>query len=222
MRRIRDCPFADDVLYDTEKGVWVRQEGALAAVGIDAVSAWLSGAFTSVSFKEEGTVVERGAGLGSTESARHFDIVRSPLTCTIVESNELLKERPKLLNQDPYGEGWFVKVRPTKFREESGELGNIEVAREAIARRVAEMNVRCFAAFPDFELYEIGSECSAVLPKLDDLLGRSPAGTVVHLVSDDMAADVELVAWSERTGHEVLETRKGGSLTHFIIIGRTS
>jgi hypothetical protein len=52
---------------------------------------------------------------------------------------------------------------------------------------------------------------------LDDLIARSPAATVVHLVSDDVTSEVELIAWSERTGNELVEARKEGTLFHFIV-----
>ena len=78
---IGNCRFADDVLYDTASNTWVRfQEDGTAIVGINAVLAWLGGPINSVSFKPVGTTIERGKALGSIESPRHFDTVRSPIT----------------------------------------------------------------------------------------------------------------------------------------------
>ena len=50
---------------------------------------------------------------------------------------------------------------------------------------------------------------------MDDLIPRSPAATVVHLVSDDVTSEVELIAWSERTGNELVKgtAKKGPSST---------
>jgi glycine cleavage system H protein len=216
VQKIKNCLFAEDVLYDVERNVWARLDGKKAAVGVDTVLAWLSGPLTSVSFKEVGTLVERGKSLGSTEGPRHFDTVRSPLTGRIVEVNSALRSDPGLLNRDPYGKGWFVKLEVQKPEEEKSLLG-IAPAKPHLERKVEEFKVRCFAAFPDYEMYEIGSECAGVLVKLDELISRSPKGTVVHLVSDDVTAEVELIAWSDRTHQEVLETRKEGNLFHFII-----
>ena len=217
LQKIRNCLFADDALYDTQQNVWVRfVEGGDAVVGVDSVLSWLSGPLSSVSFKPVGTLVEKGKSLGSTEGPRHFDTVRSPLTGTISEVNSALTNDPKLLNRDPYGKGWFVRLSPTK-PEERAALQDISSARSALEAKVEEFRVRCFAAFPDYEMFEIGSECAGVLVKLDDLIASSPLGTVVHLVSDDVTAEVELIAWSDRTKHEILETRKEGKLFHFII-----
>ena len=217
MPKIRDCPFAEDVLYDPELDVWARAEGEVVAVGIDTLLAWVSGPFTSVSFKEVGTTVERGKSLGFVEGPRHFDTVRAPLTGRIARVNSSLKEDPKLLNRDPYGKGWFVEIEPLRFEEEKGALSDIQTARTALERKIEQLSVRCFAEFPDFEMYEIGSECAGILVKLDDLIARSPSATVVHLVSDDVTSEVELIAWSERTGNELVEARKEGNLFHFIV-----
>ncbi len=64
---------------------------------------------------------------------------------------------------------------------------------------------------------EIGTECSAVLIRLNDLLATIPVGEVVHLVSDDQTAYVEMVAWSERTGQNLLDWRQEGNLFHFVV-----
>jgi len=77
--------------------------------------------------------------------------------------------------------------------------------------------VHCYAALPDYELFEIGTECAAVLVKLNELLARIEAGDVVHLVSDDWTAPVEMQNWSSMTGQPIIETRREGNLYHFLI-----
>lgn len=217
MPKISDCPFAEDVLYDPELDVWARAEEGTVTVGIDTVLAWISGPFTSVSFKEVGTMVERGKSLGYVEGPRHFDTVRTPLTGRITRVNSSLDEDPKLLNHDPYGRGWFAQIEPLRFEEERGALSDLQAARAPLERKIKQLSVRCFAEFPDVEMYEIGSECAGILVKLDGLVARSPAATVVHLVSDDVTSEIELIAWSERTGNELVETRREGNLFHFIV-----
>lgn len=219
MQKIKDCLFADDVLYDVEHDVWVRPKAdGDIIMGLDTIMVWLSGPLTSVTFKPIGTVVQRGSSIGAIEGPRHFDTVKSPVTGAIVEVNAVLGDDPKLVNRDPYGRGWLVKLRPLEKGSATRGLLDVASAREALAGRVDEFRVRCFAAFPDYEMFEIGSECSGVLVKLDELIARSPVGTVVHLVSDDVTAELELIAWSERTGQEVLESRKEGKLYHFIVV----
>lgn len=215
---VGSCRFAEDVLYDTASDTWVRfEEGGDATVGITSVLAWLGGPFTSVSFKAVGTVVEKGKSIGGIESPRHFDTVRSPVTGRILAVNDALVADPRLLNRDPYRTGWFARLGPLDLQREAATLVPPRLARGYLEGRIGELKIRCFAEFPDAEMYEIGTECSAVLVRLDDLLSRSPAGTVVHLVSDDPTSEVEMVRWSDRTGNAVLETRREGGLVHFIV-----
>lgn len=217
MRKIGDCAFAEDALYAVDLGVWVRIVEGVATVGIDTVQAWRGGPYTSVSFKPVGSTVVRGASLGSIEGPRHFDTVRTPLSGVIVAVNDGLLDVPGLLNHDPYGEGWFAKVEPAGVAGEATSLLGFGPARPLLERRIEDLGVRCFAEFPDYEIIEVGSECSAILAKLDEFLAGVPPGSVVHLVSDDPTAEIELIRWTERTAHKLLESRTRGTLHHFII-----
>ncbi|HVC27611.1 MAG TPA: glycine cleavage system protein H [Nitrososphaerales archaeon] len=215
---ISNCRFADDVLYDTASNTWVRfNEDGTATVGINTILAWLGGPIDSLSFKPVGAVVEQGRALGAVESPRHFDTVRSPITGKILEMNEALAGNPRLLNRDPYGDGWFAKLEPLKRQQEIATVKSPAMARDELQARIAELKIRCFAEFPDNEMYEIGTECSAVLVRLDELLSHSPTGTIVHMVSDDPSSEVEMIRWSDRTGNQVLETRREGNLVHYVV-----
>jgi TusA-related sulfurtransferase len=66
-------------------------------------------------------------------------------------------------------------------------------------------------------MFEIGLECAAALTKLDELVSRIPIGEVIHLVSDDPTADLEMIRWSEQNRQSLLEMRTEGSLFHFIV-----
>lgn len=215
--KIRDCNFADGVLYHVDSNTWVRIAGELATVGINTILSWAFGGYSSVSFKSVGHWIAGGGSLGSIESPRHFDVVRSPLSGDLVETNELLLRNPTLLNRDPYGAGWFARLRPSRLEEEAGNLKTVGVAAARLGEALIELRVRCFEAFPDHEMFEIGTECAAVLVKLDELIEREPSGTVVHIVSDDPTAGIEMVRWSERTGNALVEERSEGDLEHFVI-----
>ncbi len=215
---IGNCRFADDVLYETDSNTWARfHEDGSATVGINTILAWLGGPFTSVTFKTVGAEVERGKGIGSIESPRHFDTVRSPITGRVIGVNAALTGNPRLLNHDPYGRGWFAKLEPSRKEQEASLLKGPATARADLQVRIAELKIRCFAEFPDYEMYEIGTECSAVLVRLDELFSTSPKGTVVHLVSDDPTSEIEMMRWSDRTSNEVLETRREANLVHYIV-----
>ena len=82
---------------------------------------------------------------------------------------------------------------------------------------IKELRVRCFKAYPDYDMWEIGVECAAVLVRLNDLIERCAIGDVIHVVSDDPTADIEMERWAYDMGQLVLESRKDGKLTHFIV-----
>ena len=210
---IDGCKFPDNLLYDVDNDTWAEQEGSLLKVGITSVLGWLSGGFTSFTLKPVGTPLERGKSFGSVEGPRHFGVVRSPVSGVIVGHNPKVFADPKVLNREPFSEGWMVLIRP------SGPSG-LPTAAQAMQRlidRVRELKVHCFSNFPDHEMFEIGTECSAVLVKLNELLEASARGTVVHVVSDDNTAEIEMARWSDQTGNEVLESRKESNLYHFIV-----
>jgi glycine cleavage system H protein len=216
-----NCYFDDRVLNDVENNVWVKMSSSnadgVATIGINTILAWMGGTFKAVTFRDVGTVVERGKSLGSVESLRHFDVVRSPLSGTIVEVNSKLREDPTLLNRDQYGAGWFAKVRPSSNSTEVAYLKDTSSARPALEEKIEKLRIRCLSEFPDHEMFEIGTECSATLAKLDELLENVSPGQVVHLVTDDPTASIEMVRWSDRTGHPVVEDEREGNLVHFLV-----
>lgn len=90
-------------------------------------------------------------------------------------------------------------------------------AAKVLTEKIVEFRARCFKAFPDHEMVEIGTECSAVLVKLNELFSTISDGDVVHLVSDDPTAYVEMVRWTDQTGNSLVEWRSEVNLFHFIV-----
>jgi glycine cleavage system H protein len=215
--RIDHCEFPDGLLYDIEQGIWVEQKGEVIRVGITSLLSWSFGIFSAVTFRGIGTALSRGQVMGTMEGSRHFDVFRSPVSGVLSSVNERLVDEPGSLNRDPYGDGWFAEIRVKNAEKELVALGRLPQAEPRIALLLKERHVRCFAAFPDFEMFDTGAECQAVLVKLNELLGRSTAGTVVHVVSDDSSAEIEMQRWSDQTGNIIVDFRREGTLRHFIV-----
>ena len=212
------CEFPDDALYDLENNVWIRlDEKKNAKLGITSVHAALAGKLNQVKFKPIGSSLHRGQSVATIESVRYFGAVRTPLTGKLVELNPLLENDPKFANDYPYDDGWFVRIEPTQLAQEMKALIDPKAAEEKIRSQIHELRVRCFKAFPDYEMWEIGVECAGVLVRLNDLMQRSSVNEVVHVVSDDPTADIEMVRWSDETGQQLLESRKEGKLIHFVV-----
>ena len=214
--KISNCEFPDGLLYDVELGTWADLKGDVIRVGITSLLSWSFGVFSAITFRSIGTTLVRGQVMGTMEGSRHFDVFRSPVAGTLSAVNERLTEEPGLLNKDPYGEAWFAEIR-VKDNDELGALGRLPQAEHRIAELLKERRVHCFAAYPDFEIFDTGVECQAVLAKLNELLERSTPGTVVHLVSDDSSAEIEMQRWSDQTGNSVLDVQKEGRIFHYIV-----
>ncbi len=100
----------DDLLY-TETDEWVRVEGGIAVVGITDYAQKNLRDIIGVELPEPGTRVEKGAAMAVVESVKHTADVYAPVTGVVEEVNERLYDEPELLNKDPYGEGWLVKIK---------------------------------------------------------------------------------------------------------------
>jgi glycine cleavage system H protein len=215
--KIDNCSFPEDLLYDTENFVWIsKKEKETVTIGITTIMASIAGRLSNIKLKQVGTKVEKGRSCGSLESAKYFGVVRTPISGIIVQVNKSLMDNPKLANDFPYTEGWFLKIELSD-KEDLKALETIENCHDTMSLAIQKLRVRCFAAFPDHEMFEIGVECSATLAKLDELLKKIPGGEVIHLVSDDPTADIEMLRWSEQKGQSLLETRKEENLFHFIV-----
>lgn len=215
---ILGCPLPDDRLYDLENEVWWQEEPAnVARVGLMATLVAFAGRFDRVAYRPVEGVVGRGRSVATVESLRYTGAVRLPVDAAIVERNSALEERPRLLNDAPYAEGWVVRVRaqdpdaPRRQLRESSEIA------APLEERIRTRKIRCWPAFPDLEMYEIGLECSAVLSQLNEEIGRRPAGSAILLVTDDPTSPIEMVRWSDQTGHTLLVHRKEANLHHFLV-----
>jgi glycine cleavage system H protein len=223
--KIDYCLFPEGFLYDLENFVWMKEDNTNSVsspkkftVGVTPILASMAGKFTKIKLKPVGTDIEKGKSIGSIESVRYFGIARSPIGGKILEVNKNLPANPKLANDFPYENGWLVKMETNAISQsDMGDLKMVEDCQEQIKSIMEKLHVRCFAAFPDHQMFEIGVECAATLTKLGELVSKIQLGDVVHLVSDDNSADFEMIRWSEETGQQLLETRKEGNLFHFIV-----
>jgi glycine cleavage system H protein len=214
--RVLNCDFADDVYYDVEYDLWFKPIGNGGRVGISTVLSFLAGKIFKAKLKSDLKEVEVGKSLGTIESMTYFGAVRSIVQGKIAKFNIKLQEDPSPLNNSRYDEGWFAEYE--SFDQNSlSRLYFGEKAKEKLEARIKELRVSCFKLIPDDSMYSIGTECSTTLASMDQLLAERPVGSVVHLVTDDQTADIELVRWTMRTKNELVEARKDGNLFHFIV-----
>ena len=111
MKEIGELNLPDDALYSDDHE-WARLEGKTVRVGISDYAQDRLGDITFVEMPELGATFKRGAEFGTVESTKAVSELLMPIGGEIVAVNETLEESPDLLNQDPYGAGWIIEVKP--------------------------------------------------------------------------------------------------------------
>lgn len=100
----------EDLLY-TDEHEWLRVEGETGVVGITAFAAEQLGDVVFVELPQVGRTLERAETFGVVESVKAVSDLFSPVAGQVLEVNTELVTRPELLDSDPYGAGWIVRLR---------------------------------------------------------------------------------------------------------------
>ena len=100
----------DDLRY-TDDHEWLRVEDGEGVVGITAYAAGELGDVVFVELPAPGSAFEKAQSFGVIESVKTASDLYSPLAGEVVAVNDALAERPELVNDDPYGEGWILRLR---------------------------------------------------------------------------------------------------------------
>lgn len=123
MAHINGCNLPEDLFYLIEKHVWVRSEEAgFVTVGINDVAQNLAGTVVACTPKKVGRTVPRGQSVATIESSKWVGPVPAPVSGEIAEVNEAVRKNPGILNRDPYGAGWLVKLKPSNWEAEKADL----------------------------------------------------------------------------------------------------
>lgn len=102
--------YPDDLKYlDTHE--YVRLDGEIATIGISAFAIDQLGDIVFLELPEIGEAIEKGETFGTVESVKAVEDLKAPITGTVVERNEEVVQEPEQVGDDPYGEGWLIKVR---------------------------------------------------------------------------------------------------------------
>ena len=114
--------YPDDLRYHEEHD-WARIEGDQSTLGITWYAQDSLGEVVFFDPPEVGTTIQKDSSYAEVESVKAVSDVIAPLSGEIVEVNDALQDSPEKVNEDPYGEGWLVKVRLTSPEEAETLLG---------------------------------------------------------------------------------------------------
>jgi glycine cleavage system H protein len=114
--------YPDDLKYHREHD-WARVDGDTATLGITWYAQDALGEIVHYEPPEEGGSVARDESYGEVESVKAVSDLISPLSGEVVEVNSAVAEEPETINEDPYGQGWLVKIRLSDPAEVDELLG---------------------------------------------------------------------------------------------------
>jgi glycine cleavage system H protein len=107
---LAEASYPDELIYHAEHD-WARVEGEQATFGITWYAQDSLGEVVFFDPPEVGATISKDASYAEVESVKAVSDVIAPLSGEVVEVNEALADAPEKINEDPYGEGWLVKVR---------------------------------------------------------------------------------------------------------------
>lgn len=101
----------------TKEHEWVRLDGGEAIIGITDFAQDQLGDLVYFDLPEPGAQVRQHAKLGEVESVKAVSEIYAPLSGEVTEVNQQVTDSPEVVNKDPYGEGWLLKVKPADASE---------------------------------------------------------------------------------------------------------
>lgn len=123
MTQVRGCQIPEELYYWVEKHVWLRDDGdEVLTIGVTDPAQHLAARVVAITTKKVGRTVERGQSVATIESGKWVGPVPSPVNGDIIAVNEALAANPTLVNSDPYGDGWVVRIKATVWSVQRSEL----------------------------------------------------------------------------------------------------
>ncbi len=123
MVKVDEFNLPDELYYHEEGRSWARLEpDGKVRVGLSDIAVKLAAEIIYIRLKPKGAKVEQGKGFGTMESAKWVGPLKSPVSGTIVETNEALAKKPETVKSDPYGDGWAVLIQPTDMEKDLQSL----------------------------------------------------------------------------------------------------
>lgn len=116
MPDVRGCPLPDDLLYDVDNHIWFREVGdGTVKIGMTTVATAMAGKLVAFTPKKVGREVQAGKSCATVESGKWVGPAKSAAGGEVAAVNDDLVAQPSLANDDPYGAGWMVIIKPADW-----------------------------------------------------------------------------------------------------------
>jgi glycine cleavage system H protein len=124
--------------YYNDEGVWAKSEGAYIRIGLSDFLQQRSGDVAFVEIRPVGTRLAYGEEAATIETIKVNISLSSPVAGEVIEINPAVVNKPELVNQDPYGEGWLALIEPSNWQADSPHLLNAHTYLERMKKQIEE------------------------------------------------------------------------------------
>jgi len=116
MPTVKGCNLPDDLLYDVENQIWFKELGdGTVRLGMTAVATAMAGKLVSFTPKGVGKEVKAGKSCATVESGKWVGPAKTAAAGEVVAVNDAVVATPSLVNDDPYGNGWLIVLKPAEW-----------------------------------------------------------------------------------------------------------
>ncbi len=143
MAVVDGCNIPEDLYYWIEKHVWAKPDDDVVVIGLSDVAQNLAGKIIVVNLKSAGKTLARGKSGGTLESGKWVGSIPTPVAGEVIEVNQDAKANPSLVNEDPYGKGWLLKIRPTNWEEDKNRLVTGEEGVLSYREKLQQEGIKC-------------------------------------------------------------------------------
>ena len=150
MANVRGCNLPDELLYDVENHIWYREmPDGNVKLGMTSVATAMAGPVVAYTPKKAGRAVEAGKSCATIESGKWVGPAKSAVGGVVAAVNEALAAKPSLANDDPYGAGWLIALKPADWAAVKPSLTpGANVAPKYEAKMAADGFAGCAPACP--------------------------------------------------------------------------
>ncbi len=147
MPTVRGCNLPDDLLYDVDNHIWFKEVGGgTVKLGMTTVATAMAGQLVAFTPKKVGRKVEAGKSCATVESGKWVGPAKSVAAGEVAAVNDALVAKPSLANEDPYGAGWLVILKPDDWAAAKAALTpGAQVAQKYEAKMDADGFAGCQA-----------------------------------------------------------------------------
>ncbi|MFQ6019319.1 MAG: glycine cleavage system protein GcvH [Dehalococcoidia bacterium] len=144
MALVNGCNLPEELYYLVDKHTWLRMETeGTVAIGLSDVAQNMAKSIISVTARKAGRKVDKGQSLATVESGKFVGPVPAPVAGEVVAINEQLMAKPALINEDPYGQGWIAKMKPSDWEGDKSTLVTGAEGLESYRQYLDSQGIKC-------------------------------------------------------------------------------